>query len=91
VGGSWHASLETAKALKELLGTGLIGSVKTAHKECPVEQLRWELAKTQRGDHVVCKLAGTEDGEGVWAAGWNDHHHKTFIATSGITSRGGTV
>ena len=88
VGDSWFASLETAKALKEQLGVGFIGNVKTAHKEYPVEQLRWDLAKTQRGDHVVYKLNDTENGEGVWAVGWNDHHYKTFIATSGITSSG---
>ena len=69
VGGSWFESLETAKALKEQLGAGFIGNVKTAHKEHPVEQLRWDLPKTQRGDHVVCKLNDAENGEGVWAVG----------------------
>ena len=84
VGDSWFAGHETAKALKEKLGIRFVGNVKTAHMGYPIEQLRWDLSSTSRGDHVVYKLEGEEE----YAVGWNDHHFKTFIATAGTTSAG---
>ena len=84
VGDSWFASTETATALMKELGVHFVGNVKTATRGFPIEQLRWGLSSTQRGDHVVCKL----EGEDMWAVGWNDHHFKTFVVSGGATSGG---
>ena len=84
VGDSWFASHETAVALREELGVHFVGNVKTATRGYPIQQLRWDLSHTSRGDHVVYKLEGEEE----YAVGWNDHHFKTFVATGGTTSAG---
>ena len=84
VGDSWFAGHATAKALWEKLGMLFIGNVKTAHSGYPIQQLRWDLAKTERGDHVVYKLKDEHE----YAVGWNDHHFKTFVATGGTTDLG---
>ena len=84
IGDSWFAGHETAKALRGKLGIRFVGNVKTAHKGCPIEQLRWDLSKTTRGDHVVHQLEGEEE----CAVGWNDHHFKTFVATGGVCTAG---
>jgi hypothetical protein len=79
VGDSWFASMETTKALMNKLGVHFVGNVKTATNGFPIEQLRWDLSSTQRGDYVVHKL----EGEDTWAVGWNDHHCKTFVVSGG--------
>ena len=87
VGDSWFASYETAEALDKELGLGFIGNVKTAHRGFPLEQCRWDLSTTERGDHVVYKHTN-ESGLDEFTVGWNGHHFKTFIATSGTTDEG---
>ena len=87
VGDSWFASYETAEALDKELGLGFIGNVKTAHRGFPLEQCRWDLSMTERGDHVVYKHTNEGDLD-AFTVGWNDHHFKTFIATSGTTDEG---
>jgi hypothetical protein len=84
VGGSWFASHETAQALLKELQVLFVGNVKTATAKCPLQQLRWDLAETARGDHVVCKLEGSDE----FTVGWNDHHFKTLVATGGTTESG---
>ena len=69
------------------LGLGFIGNVKTAHRGFPLEQCRWDLSTTERGDHVVYKHTNEGDLD-AFTVGWNDHHFKTFIATSGTTDEG---
>jgi hypothetical protein len=81
---SWFAGHATAKALWVKLGMLFVGNVKTAHSGHPTRQLRWDLAKTERGDHVVYKLKDEHEH----AVGWNDHHFKTFVATGGTTDLG---
>jgi hypothetical protein len=88
VGDSWFAGYATAKALMDELGVHFVGNVKTAHRGYPIDQLRWDLSKTQRGDHVVYKLEGEEH---MYAVGWNDHHFKTFVATGGTSAAGITA
>ena len=51
----------------------------------PIDQLRWDLSKTERGDHVVYKMEGEEN---IHAVGWNDHHFKTFITTGSVSTAG---
>ena len=84
VGDSWFASHETAEALLKELQVLFVGNVKTATAKFPIQQLRWDLAETARGDHVVYELQGSDE----FAVGWNDHHFKTFIATGGTTESG---
>jgi len=84
VGDSWFASQQTADALMKELGVHFVGNVKTATVGFPIEQLRWDLGGTQRGDHVVYKL----EGEDLWAVGWNDCHYKTFVVSGGTTTAG---
>ena len=85
VGDSWFAGCATAKALLEKLGVHFVGNVKTAHSGFPIDQLRWDLSKTERGDHVVYKMEGEEH---MCAVGWNDHHFKTFITTGSVSTAG---
>jgi hypothetical protein len=85
VGDSWFVGHATAKALLEKPGVHFVGSVKTAHSGHPIYQLRWDLSKTERGDHVMHELEGEEH---VHAVGWNDHHFKTFITTGSVSAAG---
>ena len=56
VGDSWFASFDTAKALKQELGLYFVGNIKTGHAHFPMEQMRWDLTHTERGDHTVYRL-----------------------------------
>ena len=89
LGDSWFASFQTAKAMRDELSLYFVGNIKTAHKDFPLEQMRWDLSDTARGDHTVYKLAG-ENGPRFkcHAVAWNDHHFKTFICTAGSSEAG---
>jgi hypothetical protein len=71
---AWFVGCAAAKALMKELGVSFFGNVKTAHLGSPIDQLRWDLSKTERGDHVVQKMEGEER---TCAVGSNDHHFKT--------------
>ena len=76
--------METRDAIKEKFGYHTVGCVKTAHRDFPVEALRWCLKDTQRGEHVVFK----EKNNDTWAIGWNDVHYKLYLATCGQSTFG---
>ena len=65
VGDSWFASFETAKALRELMKVHFVGNIKTAHRKFPQDQIRWDLSRLERGDHVIYK----EKETGMFAVG----------------------
>ena len=81
VGDSWFASFDTAKALKQELGLYFVGNIKTGHAHFPMEQMRWDLTHTERGDHTVYRLM--ESPLVCHAVAWSDYHYKTFICTAG--------
>ena len=81
---SWFMSMATRAALEDEFKLHSIGSVKTAHRNFPAEALRWTLAGSERGAHVVFKLRGKE----TWAIGWNDIHFKLYLATCGESGPG---
>jgi hypothetical protein len=82
---SWFASVSTALALRQHLGIHLTGSIKTAHKNFPIEPIRHTLAKMNRGDHITLKC---DDVDNLWALGWHDHHFKCYVTTHGVTKPG---
>jgi hypothetical protein len=57
-GDSWFASVATAAALKNELNVGFVGTVKTATKGFPQQEIRRVLATTQRWDHCVFHCTG---------------------------------
>ena len=57
-GDSWFASVATAAALKNELNVGFVGTVKTATKGFPQQEIRRVLATTQRWDHCVFHCIG---------------------------------
>ena len=81
---SWFMSKATRDALSAEFNMHSIGSVKTAHRNFPAEDLRWTLDGTPRGTHVVFKC----QGEDTWAIGWSDIHYKLYLATCGESTPG---
>ena len=86
VGDSWFASYETAAALRKEMDLFFVGNIKTAHAHFPIEQMRWDLASTSRGDHTVYKLR--DSSVPCHAIAWNDYHYKTFVTTGGTSEPG---
>ena len=81
---AWFCSVKTAEALRELFQVDVIGCVKTAHKQFPLEEARWILSKMERGEQCVFETAE----EDMWAVGWSDVHYKTYLTTCGSSSAG---
>ena len=67
------------------MGVHFTGPIKMAHRQFPIDRMRWTLATKTRGEFIVLKCL---EHESLWAVGWHDQHYKCYVTTNGNTLPG---